>query len=245
MARISAPFGTRPTPCPGKVIDAPLSDKPKAIVFDLDGTLIDSAAEIHAVATQLMTELGLRPFTLAETTRFIGHGVASLVHSCLDHRGVAPNDTRRGPAIDRFLEIYETEPAGQARLFKGAQHCLEGLHESGIPLGICTNKSHPIAVKVVQALDLNRLVSSVVGGGQTQALKPDPSMLDMSMSELCVSPAETLYVGDSEVDEATAKAAGVPFALYSAGYRKKPVNAFEASFAFDRYPDLLSWIRKL
>lgn len=227
------------------MIAADTTKKPRAIIFDLDGTLIDSAADIHAVATSLMTELGLRPFTLAETTRFIGHGVASLVHSCLDHRGIDQQAPDRNIAIDRFLQLYEAQPAGQATLFDGAEHCLQCLHNDGIRLGICTNKAHPIALKVVDALNLNRFVSSVVGGGKTKALKPDPAMMEISMSDLNVSPAETIYVGDSEVDEATAKAAGTPFVLYTEGYRKKPLNAFETSFRFDRYADLLAWIRKM
>lgn len=206
-----------------------------AIVFDLDGTLVDSAPDLHAISSQILREEGLEPYSLEEMTSFIGHGVANLVKQCLDGRGVSADPAVRRELLSRFLAYYKAAPAEHARPFDGVVERLMTLKSKGLKIGICTNKAHDIAEVVIGALGFDAFTASLVGGGKTPAMKPDPSQLLLCLEEMGVSPENALYVGDSETDEATAFAASIPFILYRGGYRKKPADEFSAAFSFDDY----------
>lgn len=217
-------------------------DRLDGIVFDLDGTLIDSAPDLHAISARVLEELGLEPYSLSQITGFIGHGVASLVNQCLDGRGFSADAAERAKVLNRFLTLYAEAPADHARPFPGVEDTLQRLNAAGIRVGICTNKAHDIAARVVEALGFDKIVSCTIGGGRTPALKPDPASLLLCLEEMGIARENAVYVGDSETDEATAIAAGMPFILFLGGYRKKPVSAFQSAFSFDDYGRFSAWI---
>ena len=216
----------------------------RAIAFDLDGTLIDSAPDMHAAANLMLAERGLAPRTLDEIMSFVGNGVAKLVERCLNAANCPRESDMRTTALASFEAHYSAAPAERTTVYEGVRDTLEILHSESIRMGVCTNKPVEIAQDVLETLDLKPFFASVVGGGTLPVLKPDPAMLHHCVSELGCDRLEALYVGDSETDESTAKAAGMRFALYSGGYRNTPVEAFDAALIFHRFDALLPLVRQ-
>ncbi|MDK3017221.1 phosphoglycolate phosphatase [Pseudodonghicola flavimaris] len=202
-----------------------------AIVFDLDGTLIDSAPDIHAALNQVMTEAGGSPFDLATVISFIGGGVPLLVERALQAQGrpMAEHATLTA----RMLQVYGAASAVRTRLYPGLPETLETLRAAGHALGICTNKPEAPARDILDAFDLTRFFPVIIGGDTLAVKKPDPAPLEAAYAALPAGPR--IYVGDSETDAETARRAGVPFLLFTEGYRKSPVEALPHRARFDDY----------
>ena len=198
-----------------------------ALVFDLDGTLVASAPQIMGVANELLAGAGAAPLSLAETTRFIGNGARVFVQRMIAARGL-PDE-----AVDRlyadFAARAESNAEG-AELFPGVADALAALAGAGHPLGICTNKPAGPARAMLDHLGIGHFFTALVGGDTLPVLKPDPAPLRQAFAGLG---APLLYVGDSEVDLATAAAAGIPFALFSQGYRRGGISDFPGALVFD------------
>ena len=209
----------------------------RAVVFDLDGTLIHSAPSLHHAVAAMLADLGRPTVTLAQVTGFIGNGVARLVERSLAATGGADNTGRARALFDAH---YAAAPPTLTTLYPGARAALEALRAGGVTLGLCTNKPQIPAEKALAELDLTALFDVVVGGDAV-ALKPDPASLRLCLSRLGADTDTAVYVGDSETDAATARAAAAPFALYTQGYRSAPVETLGAAFAFDDFAALPPW----
>jgi phosphoglycolate phosphatase len=119
---------------------------------------------------------------------------------------------------------------------------LQKLTEFRFALGVCTNKPYEFAVTILEQLGMMRFIGAVVGGDTSPKLKPDPAPLLLCLDRLGAAPTSTLYVGDSEIDAETAFRAKVPFALYSGGYLRGSVDAFEPLYVFDHFEDLSDYM---
>lgn len=205
-----------------------------AIVFDLDGTLIDSAPDIRAALNLVLEGEGAAPLTLAETIRFIGHGIPALVRQAREFRGLPA--ARQEAMVPAMVRHYDAAPAVLTRPYPGAMAALESLRTAGHVLGLCTNKPLAATRLILAGLGLEPQFAAVVGGDSLPVKKPDPAPLHAAFAALGAPPL--LYVGDSEVDAETAQAAGVPFALYTPGYRKGPVEGLPHRISFSRFADL-------
>ena len=206
-----------------------------AIVFDLDGTLIDSAPDIHAASNALLAEDGLPPLSLDEVRSFIGKGVPHLVTRVLEAVGEPATAERHAAFVQRFEARYETA-VGLTRPYPGVVSALQALADEGFVLGICTNKPVGPTRAVLDHLGLTPFFGVIVGGDSLALRKPDPAPLRAAFAALPAPPV--LYVGDSEVDAETAAALPVDLALYTQGYRKAPVSDLPHRFAFDHFDDL-------
>lgn len=198
-----------------------------ALIFDLDGTLIDSAPDIHAAVNMVMTEAGITPFGASEVRGFIGNGVETLLHRCLTARNLAQDTSLHQSLIRRFLQIYETAH-GLTTLFPHVADVLRGLPNT---LAICTNKPEGPTRSVLAHFDLLGLFPTILGGDTLTVRKPDPEPLLETIRQMGSPPA--LFIGDSEVDAETARAAGVPFVLFTLGYRKTAADQMGAVAQFD------------
>ncbi|WP_193369835.1 phosphoglycolate phosphatase [Pelagibius marinus] len=205
----------------------------KAVIFDLDGTLVDSAPDLQAAANRLMRQNGRPELDLATVTSFIGNGMARLVERCFARHGALPEDL---PAqVARFKQFYAEEGHRRTRFMPGADAALRRLAGSGVALGLCTNKDSGPALEILRHLRIEGLFQAVVGGDSGLAKKPDPAPLLACISTCGAKPDEAVYVGDSETDAHTAHHAGVPFLLYSGGYRSAPLASLPHDAAFAHF----------
>lgn len=209
--------------------------KSLAIVFDLDGTLIDSAPDIHAAANKVFFSKGLEGFPFEVVRGFIGNGVGVLVSRLLQFRGHDGAGSLHADLVLDFVRLYE-EAFDLTVLYPGVIDALDDLAARGHPLGICTNKPEGPARAALRHFGLDRHMRVLVGGDSLPQRKPDPAPLRKAFAALPSGPA--LFVGDSEVDAETAETAGVALALFTQGYRKAPAETFGAKLIFDDYTAL-------
>ena len=207
-----------------------------AIVFDLDGTLIDSVGDIHAAVNQMLVRAGHNPLGTDTITSFVGKGSSNLIRRVIDHVGLPNDATSHANFLSEFLDIYTSAPAKFTTMFDQVHETLMGFQSSGIPLGLCTNKPGRATDVLLEEFGLAKFFGSIVGGDRLPSHKPDPAMLHLVMKELAAE--QCLFVGDSEVDVATARAAGVPIALFTQGYRQTPVAELAPDFDFDNFKNL-------
>lgn len=209
----------------------------KAVIFDLDGTLVDSAPDIHAASAVMLKAMGRELLSLATIKSFVGNGVPKLVERCVDATGGGGTESR-AVALRLFRDAYAAAPCNLTRFYPGVEAALDRLAAGGVALAVCTNKPAALTEALLAGLGARGRFGAVVGGDSTPRMKPDPTPLFACMEAMGAGAAETFYVGDSEADEAAALNAGLPFALYTGGYRKKAPDAFAARFAFDEFADL-------
>jgi len=214
----------------------------RAVIFDLDGTLIDSAPDIHAAANALMARHGFDPFTPAETRRFVGRGVPHFIACCLRARGQEGDKGLHAQLVAEFLRGYESAVT-LTRAYPGVPEALTELARMGHRLAICTNKPVRPARAVLDHLGLKAHFAAVIGGDSLDLRKPDPAPLHAAARALGAQ--EVLFVGDSEVDAETAARAGLPFALYTEGYRSSPVESLPHARAFDNFDALPGIVQSL
>jgi phosphoglycolate phosphatase len=216
-----------------------LADSKCAVIFDLDGTLIDSAPEIHAAANRALATEGLPALSATQVRAFIGNGVGVLLSRCL----VALGQSEIGPLHDRltmtFLADYEAR-FGLTNLYPGVSDMLVTLADAGHPMGICTNKPEGPTRAVLRHFGLLCHFPVIVGGDTLPQRKPDPAPLRLAHRLVGGGPA--LFVGDSEVDAETAHATPLPFALFTGGYRKAAVAELAPVMSFDQHATLPAWL---
>ncbi|RMH46796.1 MAG: phosphoglycolate phosphatase [Alphaproteobacteria bacterium] len=205
------------------------------VIFDLDGTLIDSAPDIQAAANTVLSEAGARPIDLAEARSFIGEGAPVFVSRMMTATGLGDDPALHAALLERFLSLYDTAVV-LTRPFPGVAEALEALRSRGWRLGICTNKPAGLARAVLAHLGLAPFFDVVVGGDSLPERKPHPAPLLQTMKSL--SATRCLYVGDSEIDAACAHAARLPFAIFTEGYRKTPVESLPHDYRFSDFAAL-------
>jgi phosphoglycolate phosphatase len=207
-----------------------------SIIFDLDGTLIDSAPDIHAAVARALAEDGAPPLSFETVRGFIGNGLPILVERVIAARGEAPDPARRADLTQRVTRHYAAASSDLTTVYPGVGAALSWLQGQGHPMGICTNKPEGAARDVLNALGLEPFFQVVVGGETLPERKPHPAPLLAAQRLLGASSA--LYVGDSEVDAETAVAAGIPLLLFTQGYRKAAIADLPHRAAFSDFADL-------
>lgn len=188
-----------------------------AIIFDLDGTLIHSAPDLHAAINVALQSLDRGPLDLPVVISFIGNGVEKLVERSLHATGGA-DDALHRVTLARFMQAYAAKGVALTEIYPGVLSQLKRLKAAGIRLGICTNKPEAPAQHICDALNLSPFFDVVIGARPDQPKKPHPAALKKAMTALGSTVADTLYVGDTGVDFETARAAGVDFWLFTEGY---------------------------
>jgi phosphoglycolate phosphatase len=213
---------------------------PKAVIFDLDGTLIDSAPDLHAALNRLMAMEGRRLLKIYEVVRMIGDGVPKLVERGYQATGELPDNLELNKKIEHFIEDYEKNSTNLTTLFPNVTETLKVLIKNQVQLGICTNKPQAATLKVLQHFGLTNIFQAVVGGDQLQGVrKPDARHLMATLDILNVMPKDVVMVGDSPNDIDVAINAGVTSVAVSFGYRRVPVIEMGATHIIDNFADLV------
>ena len=204
------------------------------IVFDLDGTLIDSAPDIMVAANKMLRDEGLAPLDIATITSFIGNGLPKLVERVMQARRIASSQFPR--LYDEVRDFYNAAPADETRPFPGVPELLVELKAQGHKLGVCTNKPEEPTRLILKLLRLEQYFDVVIGGDAMPEKKPHPAPLHAAFDAL--GEGARLYVGDSEIDAEVALAAEVPFAIHTRGYRKQAVEGLPHEYRFDTFSEL-------
>ena len=210
-----------------------------AIVFDLDGTLIDSAPGLHAAARAMLARLDLPAPDLETLTGFVGNGAPVLVARCLDWANGPAG--AQADALAYFVALLESDPLNGVTVYPGVPDLLADFGARGLRLGLCTNKPEGPTRAILAALPLGPF-DAVAGGDSLPVRKPDAAPLLHVIAELGATAGRTLYVGDSVVDWRTAQAAGVDYAHVSGGYQRAPIPDLAPRFRLDRTRDLSHFV---
>jgi phosphoglycolate phosphatase len=207
------------------------------VVFDLDGTLIDSRRDLADSANALIAERGGSPLPVDDIAGMVGEGAALLVRRALRAANVDRDDLE--PALARFLELYDERLLAHTRLYDGTREALEAL-AGRAPLAVLTNKPQRPTERILDGLDIARFFPHVIGGDTAHGRKPDPAGLRHLISLARAATATTIMVGDSAIDLRTARAAGVRCCLvrYGFGFRTAASELSADVVLVDRPGDL-------
>jgi phosphoglycolate phosphatase len=208
------------------------------VVFDLDGTLVDSAGDLSTALDHTLIDAGRAPLGLAVVRQMVGDGAKRLIADAFQRTG-SPIEERDLPThLARFFTHYEATDYATTVAFPGVPALLAALSARGIKLGVATNKSGGPARAILRRLQLLTLFGAVVGSDEVKRRKPDPEHLYEVLARLGVDPADTVYVGDNEHDAAAGRLAGCRTVLVRWGYCRVPIEELPADAIVDGSADL-------
>lgn len=217
----------------------------KGIIFDLDGTLVDSAPDLHVAANKLMAEVGRRDLELKEVTLMIGDGVPKLVERCFEATGDVPGEDDLAAHTKRYLEFYEPHAADLARTFPGVIETLEAF-KGTYPMVVATNKPHDASIEILDRMGLSPFLTGIVAGDTIPGVKkPDPRHLQAALEKMDVAADDAVMIGDNGNDVAASRAAGVKVVLMSYGYTRIPTAELGADAVVDSFAELASTFDRL
>ncbi|MFO1091680.1 MAG: phosphoglycolate phosphatase [Hyphomicrobiales bacterium] len=196
-----------------------------AVVFDLDGTLVDSAPDLAAATNHVLAAHGRRPVSLDEVRAMVGRGARKLIERGFAATGEAVDMARMDDLYRLFIDHYRANIDRGTRPFEGTLDVLEQCRTRGLKVGICTNKTESLSVLLIERLGLTKAFGAIVGADTIGIAKPDPAPYRETLARLEAT-GRSVMVGDSETDILTARAAGVPVIAVTFGYTDKPVETF-------------------
>ena len=205
-----------------------------ALIFDLDGTLIDSAPDVQAAVNKMLAEEGISPLDLASVVSFIGNGMPKLVERVM--QAVQLPLGRHSALYKKTMSLYNQAPSALSQPYEGVVEMLETFAAQGHRLALCTNKPAEPTRQILQDFNLERFFEVVVDGDSLPVKKPDPAPLQHCVVRLGAK--EALYIGDSEVDYETAQRAKIPFIFFTGGYRKASATFFQNAHHIDQFSAL-------
>ena len=215
------------------------------IVFDLDGTLVDTAPDLTAATNYALGLVGLAPITVAQLHPFIGHGSRAMIDAGLRLHNVQVTGDELTRLHDQFLVFYADNVAVGSRPFEGVRELLDGLLAGGARLAVCTNKVERLSKLLLRELALEAKFGAVAGRDTFAMFKPAPGHL-IGVIEMAGGRADrAVMVGDSEVDIATAAAAKVPSIGVTFGYTPRPVRELGPSAVIDHYREFPAALEKV
>ena len=206
----------------------------RALIFDLDGTLIDSKLDLIHSVNAMLRELK-RPTLAAETiSGYIGHGAPQLVARAL---GGTATEEELKQSLQFFLHYYEEHKMDNTCAYPGVSETLVQLQH--LPMAVLTNKPARISVRILNSLGLAKYFRAIYGGNSFESKKPDPFGANKILHEFGIPARETLLIGDSEVDVQTARNAGMPAASVNYGFGVHDRAAHPADIYLERFGELL------
>lgn len=213
----------------------------RAMVFDMDGTLLNTEQVIVQSASQTLQHLGHAPLPQGYHMPNMFGTAADLIMDVLHERGIPVPAGGRAQAGALFEQFYAAQPEGAAPLYDGVVQWLQAAQAQGVALGVCTNKQYDLAIKGLKAAGILEFFSVVTGRDTCGVAKPAPQPLFHTLSHLQVHPQDAVFFGDTHADAACAQAADVRFAWFTSGFGTPRVRDFAQAMAFADYREL-SWV---
>lgn len=217
---------------------------PKLVMFDLDGTLVDSALDLTAAVDNMLEALGREPAGEAKVRQWVGNGAQVLVQRALTGE-IHPSEDALEPelfqaAYEVFLAAYTQSNGRYAKLYPGVEALLAHLQHAAVPMAVITNKPMAFTTPLLKALNVEQYFSQVLGGDSLPVKKPDPLPLVTVCEANGCSPEQALMVGDSRHDVAAARAAGCPVVGVSYGYNHgEPIDRCSPDLVVDSFEELI------
>jgi len=210
----------------------------KAILFDLDGTLVDTAPDLAAATDYALTQAGRPAIGLDSVRSMVGDGARALIEKGFRASGGMPEPVAFEAAFNDFMIYYGRHIADTSRAFPGVATCLAALAEQGYALAVCTNKPEALSRSLLDQLGLSGFFGAVVGGDSLLVRKPDPGHIRGTLDKLGTGFAWAAMVGDSANDVNAAKAAGLPCVVVSFGYTQIPAKDLGGDRLIDHFSEL-------
>jgi len=217
---------------------APDSLAGAVIVFDLDGTLVDTAPDLVGALNTVLREQGLPALPLAQARVMVGRGARALIEQGFAAAGAPLDPARAAALVEQFIAAYLARIADESRPFDGVLAALDQLAAAGATLAVCTNKRTDLSLALLDALNMTDRFAAVIGADRAPAPKPDASHLLTAIAAAGGRPARAIMVGDSASDIGAARAARVPSVLVSFGYTEIPPADLGADLMIDRFDEL-------
>ncbi len=218
---------------------------PLTIIFDLDGTLVDTAGDLVATLNVILSAEKCPAVSMETARPLIGHGARALIEKGLQLCGRTYDDTRLALLTEHFIKYYSEHIADHSVMRPELRDILSGFLKKGFRLGVCTNKRTPLANQLLRALDAERYFHAIIGSGELPFSKPDPRMMEVAVSECGGDMRHTVTIGDSKTDVDTARAAGVPIILVDFGYTSVPARELGADAVISEWSELWPAIESL
>ena len=213
------------------------------IVFDLDGTLVDTAPDLAATLNVVLTRHRIPPVTLDFVRPLIGHGAAALIEKGLREALVGVGDAQLKGMLVEFLEHYEANIAVDSRPFDGVVAALERFQSDGYRLAVCTNKRENLSKKLLDTLDISSFFAAIAGPDTFHVQKPDPQHILKTLGAAGGHAARAVMIGDSKNDILAAQAAGIPVIAVDFGYTPEPVSKFKPDHIVSHYDEIVPLVR--
>jgi phosphoglycolate phosphatase len=211
---------------------------PSAVVWDLDGTLVESAPDLAAALNTLLNEKGRPGHRLSRVRPMIGGGVAKLIERGFRASGAPLEPSAVEVLVPRFMEIYSACATRKTALVPNARDVLDHFYNAGVRQGLCTNKPIEVTRMILCKLDIHQYFRSVVGGDSTPMKKPHPLPLLTCLEEMEAHPEDAIMIGDSGADVGAARAAHVPVILVPDGYTGVPAVSLGADWVVSKLADI-------
>lgn len=215
-----------------------MTQRPPILVFDLDGTLADTARDLIATLNVLLAREGLPLVAPSAARSLVGAGARALIERGFALNGAPLAAARIDPLVADFLAHYEAHIADESALFPGVRAALARFSQAGFRLAVCTNKPERLARVLLEKLDADDCFAAICGRGTFPMHKPDPRMLMLTIEAAAGDPRRALMVGDSKTDIDTAKAAGAPVVAVDFGYTETPVTELAPDRVISHFDDL-------
>lgn len=208
------------------------------VVFDLDGTLIDTAPDLVASLNHTIAAADLEPVTYADLTHLVGHGARAMIERSFALRGKPLVEEDYPAMLERFITFYSDTMPGDSRPFPGLFAALDRLAAAGFQLAVCTNKMEGLARTLLERLEMTDRFAAITGGDTFTVRKPDAAHLLGTVERAGGDPARTLMVGDSLNDFLVARNAGIPSLGVPFGYSDAPIESFDPSHIIRHFDEL-------
>ena len=216
-----------------------------SFIFDLDGTLVDTAPDLLNALNAVLEHEGRPAVDIDVLRHLVGHGARSLLAEAMKLTGDPLPDHRMPALFDEYIAHYAAHIADESRIFPGVTKTLAQLAESGARLGVLTNKPQGLADALLAELDLAQYFTAIHGAGRYPYSKPDARVFHHVLEELGGAEGKSIMVGDSITDVATARAAGAPVIVVTYGYTPEPAHLLGGDAVTDHFADVPMLAKRL